>query len=112
MKVVINACHGGFSLSHEAIVRYAEIKGLNLQFKESAYRTILCYEYFANNDYFSCCNIPRNDPALVAVVEEMGETANDRYSDLKVIEIPDDVQWYIDEYDGREWVSEVHRKWS
>ena len=33
-------------------------------------------------------------------------------SDLKVVEIPDDVEWEIEEYDGNEWVSEVHRCWS
>lgn len=30
MKVVINRCHGGFSLSHEGIMRYAEIAGIEL----------------------------------------------------------------------------------
>jgi len=30
MKVVINTCYGGFGLSHEAMLRYAEIKGIKL----------------------------------------------------------------------------------
>lgn len=30
MKVVINKCYGGFSLSEKAILRYAEIKNINL----------------------------------------------------------------------------------
>ena len=30
MKVVINACYGGFGLSHKAIMRYAELKGFKL----------------------------------------------------------------------------------
>ena len=25
--------------------------------------------------------------------------------------IPDDVEWYVEEYDGIEWVAEVHRTW-
>ena len=54
----------------------------------------------------------RNDPLLIQVVEEMGEKANDRYSELKIVEIPDDVEWQIDEYDGAEWVAEKHRTWS
>ncbi len=29
-KVVYNACYGGFSLSHEAIMRYAELKGIKV----------------------------------------------------------------------------------
>jgi hypothetical protein len=27
-KVAYNACYGGFSLSHKAIMRYAELKGI------------------------------------------------------------------------------------
>jgi hypothetical protein len=30
MDVVINACHGGFSLSHRAVMAYAERKGIKL----------------------------------------------------------------------------------
>lgn len=30
MKIVINTQHGGFNLSHEAVMRYAEVKGLAL----------------------------------------------------------------------------------
>jgi len=34
------------------------------------------------------------------------------YSELKVVEIPDDVKWQLEEYDGLEWVAEKHRTWS
>ena len=30
---------------------------------------------------------------------------------LGIVEIPDGVEWEIEEYDGDEWVSEKHRKW-
>ena len=30
MKVVINRCYGGFGLSHEAVMRYFEIKGVTV----------------------------------------------------------------------------------
>jgi len=30
---------------------------------------------------------------------------------LKIVEIPAAVKWQIDEYDGWEWVAEVHRRW-
>jgi hypothetical protein len=55
--------------------------------------------------------IERNDPALVQVVEEMDHLANNTYSQLKVVEVPDDVEWYVEEYDGWEWVAEKHRIW-
>jgi hypothetical protein len=54
----------------------------------------------------------RTDPLLISVIEELGEKANGRYADLKIIEIPDDVKYEIAEYDGREHVAEVHRTWS
>lgn len=62
--------------------------------------------------HFSVYDIKRNDPDLVAVVESMGEKASDEYSQLKIIEIPDDVEFEIMDYDGHEWVAEKHRTWS
>ena len=62
-------------------------------------------------EYIWDLDIKRNDPALVEVVEELGEKANGKYSDLKIVEIPDNVEWHIAEYDGREHVAENHRTW-
>lgn len=91
MKVVINTCYGGFGLSDEALAKYKAIKGIT----EEVY-------------YW---NIERDDPALVQVVEEMGDAAAGSYAYLKIVNIPDDVQWYIEEDDGMEWVAETHRTW-
>jgi hypothetical protein len=91
-KIVINICHGGFGLSETAELRYLELTGQPI----SEYRW----------------EIKRDDPVLVKVVEELGEQANTRYSNLKVVEIPDEVEWSIHEYDGVEWVAEAHRTWS
>jgi len=55
--------------------------------------------------------LARNDPILVQVVEEMGDKAWGRYAKLAIVEIPDDVQWIIEENDGMEWVAEKHRTW-
>jgi hypothetical protein len=56
--------------------------------------------------------IERNDPVLVQVVEEMGDKANGRYAKLAVVEIPDDVDYTVEEYDGMEHIAEAHRTWS
>lgn len=56
-------------------------------------------------------NVDRGDPVLVQAVEELGELANGRFSLLKIVEIPDDVEWYVEEYDGLEHVAEKHRTW-
>ena len=60
---------------------------------------------------FSDRELARDDPILVQVVRELGSEANGRFAELKVVEIPVDVDWEIDEYDGLEWVAEKHRTW-
>ena len=133
MKIVINRCYGGFGLSHEAMMRYAEIKGITLYVRAGSlrYDHYLCppeeYDQIRDEEsfnpvsperfqrsnalYFCDRNIERNDPVLVQVVEELGDIASDRYSQLSVVEIPDDVEWYIEEYDGMEHIAEQHRTW-
>lgn len=117
MKVVINRCHGGFGLSEEAIDMLLERKGVAFQKMPGSFGQSLYYAAFTDPcdetfiphyDYYD----DRADPDLIAVVEQLGERANDRYSELKIIEIPDDVMWDVDEYDGMEWVAERHRVWS
>jgi hypothetical protein len=57
----------------------------------------------------------RSHPLLVRVVEELGgghrTGASGKYSELTVVEIPDDVDYEISEYDGNEHVAEKHRTW-
>lgn len=137
-KVVINRCFGGFGLSHEAIMRYGEIKGLMLypekrEFDFVTYWTVPPEErpatldgdaFYAasmeerktSNEAHSAAtiydrDIERVDPALVQVVEEMGATANGRFADLAVVDVPDNASWHIHEYDGLEHVAEDHRTW-
>jgi hypothetical protein len=112
-KIVINRCYGGFGLSHEAIMRYAELKGINLVFqKEDVFGLIHYYkDEIKQENYFSHRDIERNDPVLVQVVQEMGDKANGRHSRLGVVEIPDGIEWTIEEYDGSEYIAEIHRKW-
>jgi hypothetical protein len=91
-KIVINSSYGGFGLSDEAWAEYCQRK--NLIPKE-----------------FGEWNIPRNDPDLIDIVETMGEESFGKYASLKIVEIPDEVEWFIQEYDGREHVAEKHRTW-
>ena len=101
MKVVINICFGGFGLSDEAIRLYAEKKGIQLGERQS-------YGY----DEISDWDISRDDAILVEIVEELGAKANGDYAELKVVEIPDGVDWYVSDYDGNEHIAERHRTWS
>ena len=143
MKVVINNCYGGFSLSKEGMQRYCDIKGIKcwievykkftsmglytcwivppedrIEDKEGeAFYAMSMEDRRAYNKARSaqeiyCRDIARDDPALVQLVEENAELYAGRCAELKVVEIPDDVEWTIEEYDGNEWVAEVHRTWS
>ena len=134
IKVVINTCHGGFSLSPKAIEKIAERKGKKCFFFKSTvkdgkmkdvkiqgyptgiYWMASSIEDMSKYDYekhnLSSRPEDRTDPDLISVVEELGDEANGTYSKLKVVEIPSDVKWHISEYDGDEWVAEDHRTWS
>ena len=102
MKIVINNCFGGFGLSKIAVESYASRKGLSLN---KWNQTWGYYEDFNDRD------IPRNDEDLVEIVESLGKLANGSCASLTVVEIPNDVEWQIEEYDGSEWIAEKHRTW-
>ncbi len=53
----------------------------------------------------------RTHPLVIRVIEELGEAANGPCASLEVVEIPDGIDWYIDEYDGVERINEQHRSW-
>lgn len=67
-----------------------------------------CDEYL----FESGSDLNREDPLLIKVVEMLGDKANGRHAKLKIVEIPDGVEYEIDEYDGIESVHEIHRVWS
>lgn len=53
----------------------------------------------------------RTHPLLVQTVEELGDEANGRFARLVVVEVPDGIDFEINEYDGLEHVAEKHRVW-
>lgn len=57
-------------------------------------------------------DLSRDDLHLVKVVETLGSRANGPYAALKVVSMPNGVDWQIDEYDGMERIREVSREWS
>lgn len=91
MKIVVNRCFGGFCLSKKAY----EFLGLEWD----------GYGFKYNDDK------SRTDEKLIECIETLGDKANGQYSQLEVVEIPDDVDWEIDDYDGIETIHEKHRSW-
>jgi hypothetical protein len=136
-EVVINDQHGGFNLSYAGTMAYAKLKkipvfafvlgrkpdgGLDLT-KLLPYSPSrdersdpFCVHYYKTSNpedkaHFCPRDIPRDDPALVKVVRKLKTKAGGKYASLKIVKIPADVAWKIDEYDGKEWVAEIHRVW-
>lgn len=140
MKIVINDVYGGFGLSSLAEVEYAKLMGFNVyrytqtQYKHKHGKDLYekvdqldenfitstfkedkgdsFTEFPVDSSYWYSSDIERDDPKLVEVVERLGEAANGDFADLKIVDIPDDVEWDIIDYDGMEYVAEKHRTWS
>lgn len=131
MKVILNKCFGGFDVSDEAYSLYAKKKGLKLYRYEN--RTDGYFKtdksgsfgnYFTKDfgnrvsksgiDWDYCLYLNeghREDPVLIEVVEELGEKASGRYGNLKVVEIPDGLNYVVDDYDGVETLHEDVPTW-
>ncbi len=110
MKVVINVCFGGFSVSTEAVKwirKNMPCEHEDVLKGEKYSDGSICtseWGHYGHSEARSC-------PSLVAVVEILGEKANGECAELAIIEIPNDVKWHIHEYDGSEHIAEDHRTW-
>lgn len=97
MLVVINTKEfGSFSISQKA-VDFIRKKVKDKENKNSI------FTYSFDND--------RSNYLLVEAVSKLKDKANGLYSELKVIEIPDDIEWKIFASNGEEWIAEKHRTW-
>lgn len=128
MKVVINNCYGGFSISNFAHKELLRRKGKDCYF----------YEWGFNNGYHRIDDDPdkhfsvmvstkdygkhtnkidsehiipyhnekfRTDSDLIAMIEEFGsEKCSGRCAELEIVNIPSGSYYRIEEYDGLEYV--------
>lgn len=117
-KIVINTCFGGFGLSEKAFEMLLNRKSIPFEKQDSGY-SLIGPDYYqpghlGDKDYYISeysYYENRADSDLVAVVEELQKDANNWASELKVVEVPDDVEWHINEYNGLEHIAEDHRTW-
>ncbi len=86
-KIVVNKTFGGFQLTDEMMDYIG---------------------YKKTSEYDKCWDASRTDPKLIEFLET---TPPEKHGTLGICYVPDDVDWEIEEYDGREWVSEIHRCW-
>jgi len=93
MKVVINRCYGGFSISDECLALYNKLSGRDEK-----------YDF----------EITRDDKHLIEAIEKIGEkeASGLRFSEIHIVDIPDGTEYSINEYDGMESVHERHHSWS
>lgn len=112
--IVINTCHGGFGLSQDAQIAYLERSQIPYvtrprddRHSNERYGPII----MVNGKHWYDKDIARDDPILVRLIHELGTIANSEHARLKVVRIPANVDWQIEDYDGKEWVSEKHRTW-
>jgi hypothetical protein len=118
MKVAINRCYGGFGISDPAFEKLLTLKGIEFD-SVPADSHLIGNSYYLKghvgedehylSEYDMTSN--RDDPDLIAVLEEMGKEAWGWAAEIVIVEVPDDVKWHIDEYDGIEHVAEDHRTW-
>ncbi|TKS59816.1 MAG: hypothetical protein EWM72_02001 [Nitrospira sp.] len=112
-KIVINTSNERFCVSHKAFLRLREL-GQQEALQEPDRGAYWPDAATPREPSLNRCGalIPRDDAKLVRVVEELHAEANGHCAELKVVTIPDEVQWEIAKTDGVEHVSEVHRTWS
>ena len=85
MKVLINSCYGGFSFSEDFINHINSLTKNQL---------VNHYDLFARNNQF-----------LVEEAIKFGlEKASGMCAKLSIVEIPDGLDYYINEYDGYEHI--------
>lgn len=129
MKIVINKCFGGFGLSE---VAYEKLIELGVPVRQD-YDYDIEEPYIVDSDltpeaerdpcWNSLRNLSgrynesgfreqRNHPLLIQAIESIGEgVASGKFADLRIVTVPDGVEWEIAEYDGLEHIAEKHRTW-
>jgi hypothetical protein len=138
MKVILNKCYGGFGFSRKAYEMYAEKHGFKVypyEIKDvtesgTVYQKVgraeenLFSNYFTEDfgDEFTptkedwkkmlfLSSEHREDPVAIEIVETLGSEASGRYSDLVVVDIPDGLDYVVDDYDGIETLHQKVQTW-
>jgi len=116
MKYVINRCFGGYSLSTEVVERYFEKKGIkyvtSFNPRLNNFFAMPIIDDALQEHFYAEIDIARNDPQLIEAIEELGlEKSSGMFSDLSIVEVPDDAEVEVLDYDGLEYLAEKHRTW-
>jgi len=119
MKIAVNSCYGGFSVSKE-VADKLKVKGYDIGegyahiFSRPNGKEFTSYSYHLNNEMFKIesdnWDKCRTHPDLIEAIES-SESPSGALANVRIVDIPDDVDWELDEYDGIETVREKSRSW-
>lgn len=127
MKVAINKCYGGFQISREGYEWLIKNKAWKVTdynksgrgYEDDTAQLVKTRDYKTkewNGDYYLVHDRSgpeiRTNPDIIEMIETLKTSVNTSVSKLQVIEIPDGIDFEIEEYDGIEWIAEAHRSWS
>lgn len=106
MKMVLNKCYGGYSLSRAAI-EWLIARGHPAAIE--ALKSSRELDIQSGDGMFFLYDVPRDDPLLVCCVETLGsKVASGACAKLVVVETPDEA-YEIHDYDGQESVGPPRR---
>lgn len=119
MKIVVNKCFGGFGLSVKAVSYLEENHNVKVykswdelkKNKQEGQLWAVQDESSSMDHVYTNADEFRTDERIIEVVEKLGDYANGMCAGLEVLEIPDDIEYEIDDYDGIETIRESHRSW-
>ena len=102
MKIAVNKCYGGFCVSESVY------KELGLEWDGYGFLENKDFGIESDNDYLEF----RSHPKLIAAIEKVGvKESSGSLAEIEIVDIPEGVEWEIDEYDGIETIHEKHRSW-
>jgi len=121
MKIVVNRCYGGFSVSRD-VVDILKEKGYKIVVEGETYPDGSIrtrggdFGYYLDNEIFNIKSdnyrAYRSNKDLIDAIEKIGiEKAGGSLAELEIVEIPDGIDWKIEGYDGVETIHEKHRIW-
>ena len=98
MKVVLSKSRGNLLLTEPAIRNLAHRKGITRDQLWSSFK------WFRKES--------RTDLDLVGVVEELGKLASSPHAELRVVEVPNGIEWELVSINDIEVVVEKGHRWS
>lgn len=120
MKIAINKCFGGFGLSDAVHKKLIELGVPHYKNWDEIPKNDEPYVVDSDSpsntfgSYYSNfrADDKRTHPLLIQAIESVGiDKASGGLAKIKIVEIPDDIEYQIDDYDGVESIHEIHRSW-